>query len=225
MNHLTRLLMIGTAVLAISDPALAKKRDHDDYYRDHYYENRGGMSRPDHRGPHDRRHHADHHRDARYYRADRVVYTRPYHWREVTVYEAPYRDYAPAAYTEIRCTNSTNPFGMLIGGIAGGALGSTIGSGSGRTVAIATGAIAGGVLGNALVQERCTEQVFREVPLGRPVSWQSAQDTYTFVPTREFNNAGRYCREYQGYATVGGVQRQTYGTACMAPDGSWEIID
>jgi hypothetical protein len=37
--------------------------------------------------------------------------------------------------------------------------------------------------------------------------------------------ADRYCREYQKTATIGGVEREVYGTACMQPDGSWEIID
>ena len=34
----------------------------------------------------------------------------------------------------------------------------------------------------------------------------------------------RYCREYQSSARVGGLNQPTYGTACMQPDGSWEII-
>jgi hypothetical protein len=37
------------------------------------------------------------------------------------------------------------------------------------------------------------------------------------------SNDGRYCREYQTISKVGGASRQTYGTACMQPDGSWEI--
>lgn len=38
------------------------------------------------------------------------------------------------------------------------------------------------------------------------------------------NNDGRYCREYQSNVRVGGVLRESYGTACQQPDGSWEII-
>ena len=37
------------------------------------------------------------------------------------------------------------------------------------------------------------------------------------------NDDGRYCREYQSVARIGGTSRQTYGTACLEPDGSWEI--
>ena len=35
---------------------------------------------------------------------------------------------------------------------------------------------------------------------------------------------GQTCREYQSTATVGGAQQQTYGTACLQPDGSWRIV-
>lgn len=38
------------------------------------------------------------------------------------------------------------------------------------------------------------------------------------------SNDGRYCREYQNTSRVGGSLQKTYGTACMQPDGSWEII-
>lgn len=32
-----------------------------------------------------------------------------------------------------------------------------------------------------------------------------------------------YCREYTRTVTVGGVAQNAYGTACMQPDGSWQI--
>jgi hypothetical protein len=45
------------------------------------------------------------------------------------------------------------------------------------------------------------------------------------VPMRSFqDSSGRYCREYQRMADIGGVQQQIYGTACMMPDGSWQIV-
>ena len=45
------------------------------------------------------------------------------------------------------------------------------------------------------------------------------------VPLRNFQDtSGRYCREYQRMADIGGVQQQIYGTACMMPDGSWQIV-
>ena len=34
-----------------------------------------------------------------------------------------------------------------------------------------------------------------------------------------------YCREYHGNAVIGGVTRPTYGTACLQPDGSWQLVN
>jgi hypothetical protein len=42
-------------------------------------------------------------------------------------------------------------------------------------------------------------------------------------PLNEADN--RYCREYYGPANVGGRIQQTYGTACLQPDGSWQIVN
>jgi hypothetical protein len=36
-------------------------------------------------------------------------------------------------------------------------------------------------------------------------------------------DAQPYCREFQQSVTIGGVTQQGYGTACLQPDGSWEI--
>jgi hypothetical protein len=36
---------------------------------------------------------------------------------------------------------------------------------------------------------------------------------------------GRYCREYRSSVNVGGTMKPTYGTACMQPDGSWQIMN
>lgn len=45
------------------------------------------------------------------------------------------------------------------------------------------------------------------------------------MPLRNFQDrSGRYCREYQRMADIGGVPQQVYGTACMMPDSSWQIV-
>lgn len=36
---------------------------------------------------------------------------------------------------------------------------------------------------------------------------------------------GRYCREYQTTGTVGGKVEPLYGTACLQPDGSWQLAE
>lgn len=39
------------------------------------------------------------------------------------------------------------------------------------------------------------------------------------------NENGQYCREYQTQVKVGGTAHSSYGTACMQPDGQWQIIN
>ncbi len=59
------------------------------------------------------------------------------------------------------------------------------------------------------------------VPAPPPVVYAPIQA----VPLGTFQDAsGRYCREYQRLADIGGRQQQVYGTACMMPDGSWQIV-
>lgn len=49
--------------------------------------------------------------------------------------------------------------------------------------------------------------------------------SYTVVDNSlSSQTAGRYCREYNQNVTVGGRTQGSYGTACMQPDGSWEIV-
>ena len=39
------------------------------------------------------------------------------------------------------------------------------------------------------------------------------------------DSAGNYCREYQSNTSIDGRAVPTYGTACMRPDGSWQIVN
>ena len=132
--------------------------------------------------------------------------------------------YQPAiASNSVSCGNSFNPITGVLGGAVGGIAGNGIGKGNGRTAAIITGAVLGTAFGGAAGGARCTEQVvYQSPPIVQTAYVQraSAQDYYG-----NDRNDGRYCREYQNRSTVGGRVQETYGTACMQPDGSWEIVD
>ncbi|MGF1611509.1 MAG: hypothetical protein ACFCUQ_19055 [Kiloniellales bacterium] len=68
---------------------------------------------------------------------------------------------------------------------------------------------------------------FAQLMPGEALVWQDPAygDRFEVVPTRDYRTAqGRYCREYQATATVGGRPQQTYGTACLQPDGDWQIV-
>jgi len=131
--------------------------------------------------------------------------------------------------TTITCRDEYDPLPFVLGTAAGGAIGSTIGKGRGRTAAIISGAVIGGVLGSRYTsyERRCVREVFESVPVGQVAYWTDpgTQYAYAITPTRDFQQSGRYCREYQAVATVGGRKQQTYGTACMQPDGSWQVVN
>lgn len=220
-----RTLMIVVAaamslsLIALDADAKRRENDNDDYGR-HRYDDRWNGYRDD-RG-NDRWNGND---NGRHYgwRGRQYNY-RPHTWQTVNVYSQP--EYIRDDYREIRCTDRVNPLGFLLGAGAGGLAGSTIGKGDGRTAAIAGGALLGGLVGNNVTRQRCTTQVFYDAPLGRPISWQAGRkEAYAVVPVREYRDNDQYCREYQSYAMIGNRRHETYGTACMQPDGSWQVID
>jgi hypothetical protein len=62
-------------------------------------------------------------------------------------------------------------------------------------------------------------------PIGETIRWHDAGVTGTVTPTREGTSSlNRYCREFQKTVTIGNRTEQAYGTACMQPDGAWEVV-
>ncbi len=122
--------------------------------------------------------------------------------------------------------------GTLIGAAAGGFAGAQIGDGRGQLAATAAGTLLGAVLGRSVgqsmdrVDAACFGQVLEHAPPGRMVSWQNnAGASYQLTPMRDYQlESGRYCREYQTLVLIGGRTQDAYGTACRAPDGSWEAM-
>ena len=43
-------------------------------------------------------------------------------------------------------------------------------------------------------------------------------------PTYIDNVSGDYCRDYSELIKVGGHVQESYGTACLQPDGSWRVV-
>ena len=37
-------------------------------------------------------------------------------------------------------------------------------------------------------------------------------------------NSGQYCREYTRQVQIGGRVQESYGTACLQPDGAWRVV-
>lgn len=127
---------------------------------------------------------------------------------------------------------SSEMMGNVLGGVAGGVVGNQIGGGSGRTAATIGGTILGVMVGGSVgrsmdsVDQGCVASALSYLPDQRPIAWRGDDgENYRVVPVKSYQNAGRYCREYQATAVVGGRRQQTYGTACLQPDGQWEIVD
>lgn len=123
--------------------------------------------------------------------------------------------------------------GGVIGGTAGGLLGATIGRGSGNAAAIVGGAVLGTLVGGGVgrsmdaIDRLYVAQALEQVPSREVLAWQNpdTETRYEVEPLGTYRGRdGRYCREYQAKALIGGEWQQIYGTACRQPDGSWEVV-
>ncbi|MFV3073243.1 hypothetical protein [Niveispirillum fermenti] len=62
-------------------------------------------------------------------------------------------------------------------------------------------------------------------PIGQPVIWSDGGYGGSVTPLREGRTpAGAYCREFQQQVIIGGRREDAYGTACMQPDGAWQVV-
>jgi hypothetical protein len=57
-----------------------------------------------------------------------------------------------------------------------------------------------------------------------PAATSASQPLPGTVVREGRDSQGNYCREYQNTATINGQTVQTYGTACLGPDGHWHIV-
>jgi hypothetical protein len=83
---------------------------------------------------------------------------------------------------------------------------------------------------NALteVQQRSYEDAqirAAAAPIGQTIVWNNGNAAGTVTAVRDGTSSqNRYCREFQQTVTIGGNSEQAYGTACMQPDGAWEVV-
>lgn len=125
--------------------------------------------------------------------------------------------------------------GTIGGAAAGAVLGSQFGSGDGRVAATAIGTLLGAFAGSEIgasldrADQAAASQAMNQAytaPVGQTIRWNNPEsgNNGTITTTRDgYSNSGSYCREYQQVITVGGKQQTAYGTACQAPDGSWQV--
>lgn len=239
-----RKFFFVTALIAgfsaqLATPALAWRNDDDrGYGRDRHDRNWNGGRHDRHDRGHFRGHdrHHDRHHDRR--TNFQVIIGQSYGpgWGPYYGHDYGYRPaYRPHRYPPPPVyygRQDTNLLGGLFGGAVGGIAGSHIGDGNGRTAAIIGGTLIGALfgsnIGNSPYDHGHAANVFEATPSSQTMAWQNPDDGngYQITPMRTFQaNDGRYCREYQALATVGGRREQAYGTACRTPDGDWQIVN
>ncbi len=77
-------------------------------------------------------------------------------------------------------------------------------------------------------QQRLHEQAQVEAttaPVGETITWQDADASGSVTTTRiGTSSSNRECREFRQEIIIAGQVEEAYGTACLQPDGAWEIV-
>jgi hypothetical protein len=62
-------------------------------------------------------------------------------------------------------------------------------------------------------------------PIGETIAWNDGSAAGSVTPLRDGRTEyGEYCREFLQTVTIGGREEEAYGTACLRPDGAWEVV-
>jgi surface antigen len=160
------------------------------------------------------------------------IYPAPGYPAPVYVAPAPMLAPAPVA-NQIVCRGSNN--GAILGGAIGGVTGAVVGANASHHhpwEAATGGSILGILLGSAVGHaidagdQYCTTQAIVAAPIGRPVYWVNPATgmQYQIAPTRQYQQWGTTCRDYQASAVINGQWQMIHGTACLQPDGSWQTV-
>ena len=213
------------AMLAL--PMAPANADHN--YKRHHHGHHAGP--PDWAPAHGYRHKRKH-KHKRKHRHDDYYEYESYRYDAYPTYPSNYA-YSPLGDIGAgRCNRDA--IGTLLGAATGGLIGSQIGDGTGQMAAVGAGVFLGAILGGSIgrqmdqVDQSCVGQVLEYAPDNQPVEWQNPNTDayYTTTATNTYEQSdGRYCREYQTTATVGGRVQNMYGTACRQPDGAWQIVN
>ncbi|MQA66703.1 MAG: hypothetical protein GEU76_12525 [Alphaproteobacteria bacterium] len=62
-------------------------------------------------------------------------------------------------------------------------------------------------------------------PIGETITWNDGGASGSVTPLRDGRTEdSEYCREFLQTVTIGGREEEAYGTACLRPDGAWEVV-
>jgi surface antigen len=128
--------------------------------------------------------------------------------------------------------------GTGVGAAVGGLFGSQFGKGSGQLVSTGLGVAVGGAIGNNIgrdMEEQPSAPQDAYVPPSgdqAPIVYNSYAPNYVAPPapppapptTYVDQNNGTYCRPYSQEIRIDGQIQESFGTACLQPDGTWRIV-
>lgn len=126
--------------------------------------------------------------------------------------------------------------GTLLGAVVGGLAGAQVGEGEGQVVAVGVGTLIGAIVGGEIGRTMdeldrqlaldVTQRALTETPRNTVSEWKNPDSgnfgTITPLNTTE-PEPGVFCREFQQTITIGGQTEEAFGSACLQPDGTWQI--
>ncbi len=123
--------------------------------------------------------------------------------------------------------------GAAVGAAAGGLISAAVGADTGWIIAATVlGAVAGGVVGDYMTREdkmmagKTTNDALESQPSGNTSTWRNPDTgnsgSVTINDTYEQAD-GTPCRSFNQTINAGDRTESGVGTACRAPDGTWQI--
>jgi hypothetical protein len=74
-------------------------------------------------------------------------------------------------------------------------------------------------------QHEAAQVMATTAPIGETITWNDGSASGSVTPVRDGRTEdGEYCREFLQTVTIGGREEEAYGTACLRPDGAWEVV-
>lgn len=126
--------------------------------------------------------------------------------------------------------------GGVGGAVAGAWIGSNVGKGKGNIAAIAAGTLLGAYGGSALgasldradvaYHNNTAQKALEYNKSGTASKWTNPDTgaSGAVIPSKTYQEHGRYCREYTQVIRVGNKAQEAFGKACRNPDGTWEVV-
>jgi surface antigen len=120
--------------------------------------------------------------------------------------------------------------GATVGGLIAAAAG---GNPAAIAASVIGGLLVGGLVGNLLddrdkrLQAEAAARALETAPTGQSVAWKNPDSGHsgTVTPTKTYQTASGYCRDYQATVEIEGKQERASGKACRQPDGTWRVVN